>query len=169
MSTDCKLLIVGEDVVGGPALRQLATDLRLEKKVVFMPRVNSEHLRTLYCGATLTVLPSFEEGFGLTVLESMACGTPVACSRRASMPEVGGEAVQYFDPGSDDSIAQAMQTVLSSGTRRRDLRELGLLQARQYRWSSSAQEHLRLYWKYLYRDFPLRGRPAESAFHNTAP
>lgn len=145
---DHRLLIVGEDSVGGPALMRLAGDLRLER-VTFVPRLPQEFVRALYCGASATVLPSLEEGFGLPVVESMACGIPVACSNCASIPEVGGDAVEYFDPRSPESIAEAIRIIVESPTRTRELVSRGLARAKQYSWRSSAQEHRELYMRFV--------------------
>jgi glycosyltransferase involved in cell wall biosynthesis len=76
--------------------------------------VNDDSLATLYAGALMTVVPSFEEGFGLPVIESMACCTPVVCSRAASLPEIAGDDAVYFDPASVDSLASAMEQLLYS-------------------------------------------------------
>ena len=83
-------------------------------------------MRAAYSGADLTVLPSFEEGFGLPVIESMACGTPVACSNTASLPEVAGDAAEYFVPSNPESIAAAIEDVVLSQERWRELQIRGL-------------------------------------------
>jgi len=142
---DHKLLIVGEDSRHKPALVRLAVDLGLADNVIFAPRVAREYLRLLYCGAIVTVLPSFEEGFGLPVLESMACGTPVACSKTASLPEVGGDAAEYFDPTSAESIAQTICKLMNSSERLSELQRRGPERAKQFSWESSGREHLKLY------------------------
>ena len=91
-----RLLIVGDDAAGRQSMMELIRKLKLEDKVVHVPHVGHERIRSVYSGADLTVLPSFEEGFGLPVVESMACGTPVACSRSASLPEIGGRGCGVF-------------------------------------------------------------------------
>jgi glycosyltransferase involved in cell wall biosynthesis len=144
-SLEHKLLIVGEDRVGGPELMKVAARLKLCEKVLFVPRIDQRYVRALYCGAALTILPSFEEGFGLTVLESMACGTPVACSSTASIPEVGGDAVRYFDPTSPESIAATICEIMSSSALQRDLASRGIERAMLFDWKASAKSHLELY------------------------
>jgi glycosyltransferase involved in cell wall biosynthesis len=123
--------------------------LRLEGAVTFVPRVSDDQLRFAYSGADLTVMPSFEEGFGLPILESMACGTPVACSHSASLPEVGGAAAEYFDPHDVESIAAAIETVLLSSDRWRDLQQLGFLRADRFTCADFAQRHLAVYRKFM--------------------
>jgi alpha-1,3-rhamnosyl/mannosyltransferase len=94
--------------------------------------VNDAALSNLYAAATATIVPSLEEGFGLPVAESMACGTPVLCSNRASLPEAAGEAAHYFDPESEEEMTGAMQTLLDSSDMRKDLIDAGLQRAALY-------------------------------------
>ena len=127
-----ELLIIGDDASGGPALKDLAANLGIAAATKFAGRVSDEVLRCAYSAAELTVLPSFEEGFGLPVLESMACGTPVACSRVASLPEVAGNAAEYFDPHDIESIAATIERLLHSDGDRARLRELGISNAQAF-------------------------------------
>lgn len=143
-----RLLVIGDDVVQRASLMRLAHELGVEDEVLFVPSVNNDQLRTAYSGADLTVLPSFEEGFGLPVLESMTCGTPVACSRSASLPEVAGEAAEYFDPHDVDSIATSMERALSSD-RWSELRELSLKRAAYFTAERFARQHLEVYRRFL--------------------
>lgn len=143
------LLIVGDDAAGRQAVMELIRDLKLENKVIRVPHVGHERIRSVYSGADLTVLPSFEEGFGLPVVESMACGTPVACSRAASLPEIAGEAAEYFDPHDPESIAAAIETVLLSSDHWRELQMLGLQRAGQFTREDFAERHLSVYRDFL--------------------
>jgi len=92
-----------------PELCALRRELRLDNLVTFTGFVPNEDLVQLYNAATLLVLPSFSEGFGLPVVEAMACGLPVAASDRGSLPEVIGSAGVLFDPSDPDSIAAAIE------------------------------------------------------------
>jgi glycosyltransferase involved in cell wall biosynthesis len=96
-----------------------------------------------------TVLPSFEEGFGLPVIESMACGTPVACSNAAALPEVGGAAATYFDPTDTDSMALAIRHLLESVEQRTEHQRLGAENIKRFTWSSCAEKHLDVYRRYI--------------------
>ncbi|WP_169729424.1 glycosyltransferase family 4 protein [Thermoactinospora rubra] len=95
-------------------------------------------------GAQVVAFPSVGEGFGLPVLEAMACGAPVLTTHRASLPEVGGDAVAYTEPDAP-SIAVALRQLLDSPERRRQLSEAGLARAREFTWDASAQAHLGSY------------------------
>jgi alpha-1,3-rhamnosyl/mannosyltransferase len=117
----------------------------LQSAVRFVSQVSDDLLPFLYAAAELVVQPSTLEGFGLPVLEAMACGTPVACSRAASLPEVGGDAAEYFDPYSVEDMAAAIERVLASTSRRAELRQKGLLQASRFRWDECVRQHAEIY------------------------
>ena len=86
----------------------MVRELRLNEKVTFEPFVSTATLQSLYRRAKAVLVPSLLEGFGIPVLEGMASGTPVIASRGSSLSEVGGEAVQYFDPLDERSIAASI-------------------------------------------------------------
>ncbi|PYQ16795.1 MAG: hypothetical protein DMF80_03475 [Acidobacteria bacterium] len=96
--------------------------------------VAEEDMPALYRAARVLVFPSLFEGFGMPVLEAMACGCPVACARTAALPEVGGEAVRYFDPRRPEDIAGAVAEVWSSDARRAELAGRGTQRAECFRW-----------------------------------
>ncbi|MEV1246821.1 glycosyltransferase family 4 protein [Nonomuraea sp. NPDC050022] len=95
-------------------------------------------------GAVVVAFPSRGEGFGLPVLEAMACGAPVLTTHRTSLPEVGGDAVAYTEPDAD-SIARELGQLLASTERRLQLREAGLARAREFTWEASVEAHLSSY------------------------
>lgn len=107
--------------------------------------VSNEELARMYRSADLFVFPSVYEGFGLPVLEAMACGTPVVCSNATSLPEVGGDAVEYFDPYSVEDMAATIERVLDSPARQAEIREKGLKQAAKFTWEECARKHLEVY------------------------
>lgn len=92
-------------------------------------------------GALVAAYPSYGEGFGLPVLEAMACGAPVLTTPRLSLPEVGGDAVAYTGPDSDD-IARELRALLDDEPRRTALARAGLSRAKEFTWESSAEVHL---------------------------
>jgi glycosyltransferase involved in cell wall biosynthesis len=95
-------------------------------------------------GATVVAFPSHGEGFGLPVLEAMACGAPVLTTHRLSLPEVGGDAVAYTGPGAQD-IAAALTALLDDGARRASLGEAAFARAHEFTWAASAEAHLASY------------------------
>jgi glycosyltransferase involved in cell wall biosynthesis len=105
---------------------------------------SDEAIKALYEHARGFIFPSLYEGFGLPVLEAMNCGCPVLSSRAASLPEVGGDAVLYFDPLSVDDIASAIDRLISSDTLQDKLRQHGRLHAAQFTWNKTAQQTLDL-------------------------
>jgi glycosyltransferase involved in cell wall biosynthesis len=112
--------------------------------VTFTGFVPDEQLAALYNATTMLVLPSFNEGFGLPVVEAMSCGLPVAVSDRSSLPEVVGNAGLLFDPTSTEQIAEAMRRMLTDEPLRHAMRRAGLERARAYSWQSSAREMMRV-------------------------
>ena len=92
----------------GQSFPAIVQQLRLSQKVTFEPFVSTATLQLLYRRAKAILVPSLMEGFGIPVLEGMASGTPVIASRGSSLSEVGGEAVQYFDPLDETSIASSI-------------------------------------------------------------
>ncbi len=121
----------------------------LEEWVTFTGYVPDADLPALYNGADLFCFPSLYEGFGLPVLEAMACGTPVVTSNTTSLPEVAGEAALLVDPYDVEDIAAAMQRVLTEPDLAHDLRERGLARAGQFSWEKTARETIAVYERVL--------------------
>jgi len=107
--------------------------------------VPDDDLPGVYSGATMTVLASLYEGFGLPILESMACGTPVVSSRTSSLPELGGDAVRYFDPQTVEEMASVIKTVWGDAALRQEMRQQGFVQAAQFSWDRTAVETMCVY------------------------
>jgi glycosyltransferase involved in cell wall biosynthesis len=113
-------------------------------QLISMPGVRCLHavaddaLASLYSAASITVVPSFEEGFGLPVIESMACGTPVICSRAASLPEIAGDNALYFAPDSAAELASTIERLLDSDDLQRNLAFCGLGRVAEYSISRAA-------------------------------
>lgn len=107
--------------------------------------VDEKEVLDLYLAADAVAMPSFCEGFGFPVLEAMSLGTPVVCSQAASLPEVGGDAVEYFDPASPEEIAAVLTRVLSSESLRFEMRRSGLERAKQFTWDECAGRYCDVY------------------------
>ena len=106
-------------------------------------------LAAIYRQAYALVYPSIYEGFGLPPLEAMASGCPVICSNASSLPEVVGDAGEYFDPVHQESMMVAIENVLTSPKRHEGLRDNGFTQASKFSWSKCAKETMREYQKLL--------------------
>lgn len=102
------------------------------------------------------IYPSCDEGFGLPILEAMACGAPVLCSRSASIPEVAGEAALYFAPANPYELADAMRMMLDYPALRAQISSAGLKRSGQFSWDSAAAETLRFYEDLLAQPRPTR-------------
>jgi glycosyltransferase involved in cell wall biosynthesis len=102
-------------------------------------------LASVYSNAALFVYPSLYEGFGIPPLEAMSLGCPVACSNNSSIPEVAGNAAEYFDADNIDSIRVAMEHVVNSNSRRDELINLGKLRCAEFSWQRCANETLDVY------------------------
>ncbi|MCX7840628.1 MAG: glycosyltransferase family 4 protein, partial [Anaerolineae bacterium] len=120
-------------------------ELGLTSRVWFPGYIPQAELPMLYSAADLFVYPSFYEGFGLPVLEAMACGVPVITSNISSMPEVAGDAAVLVEPNDVDVLADAMRHLLTDSTRRATLAAKGLARAREFSWERTAQATLSVY------------------------
>lgn len=123
----------------------LVAQLGLQGRVCWLGTVPGRDLPALYNLATCFAFPSLYEGFGLPVLEAMACGTPVVCSHLASLPEVAGDAAYLADPREPTALAQALLEVLEDAALRRRLREAGLRRAATFTWARTAAATANVY------------------------
>jgi glycosyltransferase involved in cell wall biosynthesis len=126
-------------------LRRLAVQLGIADDVAFPAWVDEEDLEALYAAAACFVLPSFQEGFGLPVLEAMARGVPVACSNISSLPEVVGDAALLFDPRDAESIASPIERLLSDRALAGELVAQGRARCEQFSWRRTAELTLDCY------------------------
>lgn len=139
------LIIAGAWDVRYEVVKTAVSQHNLTKKVLFLGPVANNDLPALYSGATLFVFPSLVEGFGLPVLEAMACGTAVACANSSSLPEVGGEAAVYFKPTDSQQMAAVLLNLLQDEKKRQMMSKLGLAQAAKFSWQKTAEASLRQY------------------------
>ncbi|MCB8979672.1 MAG: glycosyltransferase family 4 protein [Ardenticatenaceae bacterium] len=132
------LLIAGRWDLRYEMVKTAVTQHNLQNHIRFLGPVDDADLPALYSGARLFVFPSLVEGFGLPVLEAMACGTAVACAQTSSLPEVGGEAAAYFDPTDSTAIAQALLALLPHSAKLDEMAKRGLIQASNFSWEETA-------------------------------
>lgn len=146
---ELKLYLVGPPGWWSGDLRAMIEDRGLADRV---RRIDEQPLpvrAALYAEARAFVFPSLAEGFGLPVLEAMACGAPVVTSNRSSLPEVAGSAAQLCDPTDYESIGWALQKVLRDEDLAADLRRIGLRRAQEYTWDRTVQSTVALYREVL--------------------
>ena len=119
--------------------------LGLDDAVRFTGFVDDDDLPAVYSGAALFVFPSLHEGFGLPLLEAMACGVPVVTSNVSSLPEVAGDAATLVDPRDGRGLAAAIARLLRDEALHDRLREAGIARARQFSWAATARRTLDAY------------------------
>jgi glycosyltransferase involved in cell wall biosynthesis len=133
------LVLVGRWGWRTDAIRKEIDSSPVQNRIHHLDYVDRPQLAALYGGADALLFPSWLEGFGLPLLESMACGTPVVTSGTASMPEIAGPAAVYVDPESPHSIASATTALLRDPQHRDRLVALGRERARKFSWNRAAE------------------------------
>lgn len=136
------LVLVGPDVAR-------STGPNEDARVISTGYLQTHEIRCLMSASACLVLASLEEGFGFTVVEAMAAGLPVICSRGSSLSEVAGTAAEFVDPRDTSDIVRGLDLVLTNEERARELRSLGLEQARRFDWNRTAEATLAFYRKVL--------------------
>ena len=132
-----------------PKLQQQARELGVLERVKFLDYLDYHELPVVISNAIALVFPTFWEGFGLPVLEAMACGTPVITSNLASLPEITGDAAILINPYHTTEITRAMQSLAEDEKMRSHLSSLSLQQARKFSWSKTGEATKLVLEKYL--------------------
>ncbi|HET7872806.1 MAG TPA: glycosyltransferase family 1 protein [Terriglobales bacterium] len=154
MRSFARLLAKGANaqlVLGGPLeegkkeLRALATDLGIGERVLFTGLVSDGELRVLYSAGRVYACPSLYEGFGFTVLEAMACGTPVVSSSETSLPEVAGSAALYADARNTEEFGAALYQSFTDSNLRERLIKAGKANVKRFCWTRAAEQTLQVY------------------------
>ena len=144
-----EIVLAGRDGFGAGAVRQKAKRLGIEGRVRFLGYVPQEFMPGLYNLAQVLVMPSWYEGFGIPVLEAMACGTPVIASNVSSLPEVAGNAAMLVSLDDAAELARALRKLLTDSHLWSEMRGKGLNRAREFNWTETAAKHLEVYRQVL--------------------
>lgn len=132
---DFKLVIISK----GFNLKEVPLENRIKDDIIVLDIVCDDELVYYYNCAYMFVLPSYYEGFGLPVIEAMACGCPVVTSNVSSLPEVGGDAVFYINPYDRSSLTEGMRKIISNNDLRSQLIEKGIERVRLFSWENTAR------------------------------
>ena len=147
--TELPLVIAGPPWFKSETITRRIDESPWKNDIISTGFIEQDDLPYIYSGADLFVLPSLYEGFGLPLLEALGCGVPCVVSNRTSLPEIGGDAVLYFDPTKQDELIQAMDTLLQNEALRQDLVTRGLERGKQYSWEQTARLTHEIYSKVL--------------------
>lgn len=146
---EVKLVLVGGKGWLSENVFEMVDKLNLRRDVVFLGFVPTEKLLYLYNAASLLAHPALYEGFGLPILEAMACGLPVVASNVSSIPEVTGSAAMLVDPEDEEALAAAIRRILKEPEFAQALKEKGLRRASLFSWKKTAAQTLEVYRKVL--------------------
>ncbi len=141
------LVFAGKETWYSPRLHEAVAKSKVADRIHFTGFVEDEDVVTLYGACDLFVYPSFYEGFGLPILEAMACGRAVACSNATAMPEVAGSAALLFDPKNTEEMAHMICDALLNPDVRTRLELLGPQHAATFSWEKAAAETLNVYYE----------------------
>ena len=123
----------------------IISSMKQKDNVILPGYVTDQQKRILMSMADIFVFPSYYEGFGLPVIEAMACGAPVISSNVTSLPEVGGDAAHYFEAGKSEELCGLLEQVLEDSTYREELRKKSIERAEQFSWDLTAQKMERVF------------------------
>jgi glycosyltransferase involved in cell wall biosynthesis len=140
-----KLVLVGKEGWYFKNIYKKILELNLNKHIIKTGFIPDDDIPALINGAEIFVYPSFYEGFGLPVLEAMACGTPVVTSNTSSLPEVGGNAVKYSNPFKPENIAEKILQFIKSKKEREKYSLRAIERAKKFSWEKCAHETLKIY------------------------
>ena len=159
------MVATGFDVDGGPSLEKMAAKYEIKDQVHDFGYVSREALKFLYSKATLMVFPSLFEGFGLPLLEAMFLQCPVACSYLTSLPEIGADAVEYFDPRCPKSVAASIERLWLDPVERQKLIRRGKARGKHFSAQNMGTVHIEIF-EDACRSFSKRRIPRKIFRHN---
>ena len=143
------LVIVGRRGWLNDPIHALPSALGIADRIQWIEDFPEDDLPALYTGASALCLPSLYEGFGFPVLEAMACGAPVVCSDRSSLPEIAGDAAILVDPDLPSSIEDGLRRALTDTSHTAELRRRGFIQAAKFTWAETGRKALEVYRRVL--------------------
>ncbi len=147
---DLQLVLAGRPANAYPSLERYIEKKHLKERVIFTGYITEEDLITLYNKAALFVFPSLYEGFGIPLIEAMACGLPIVASKIPSTSEVAEDAVYYYgDPLDENALKEAIEIVMVDDRIKADLIAKGLERAKAFTWEEVAKRHLKFYKELL--------------------
>ena len=147
IKSEYKLVLAGFKGWGNDEIMNIINGNK--ENIIYLGFISDIQLAKVYNLSSCFVFPSFYEGFGLPILEAMACGTPVICSNSSSLPEVGGDAVVYCNPYDINSIKDKIEIVLKDTNMQENMIEKGLKRAKIFSWEKSAEEHIKVFKEVL--------------------
>jgi glycosyltransferase involved in cell wall biosynthesis len=148
LTAELELVVVGGEGWMFESIREKVASRGLSERVHFLGRVTDADLPAIYTLAEAFVFPSWYEGFGIPVIEAMACGTPVVASDNSSLPEAAGEAGMLVGAGDTGALVQALMQVLANSDLRAQMIESGFNQAKNFSWNESALRLLGVYERF---------------------
>lgn len=143
--SDLELVLIGHPGSLVDQALALAENLKISNRVRYLGYVPFKDLIALYNLSLCLLYPSLYEGFGLPILEAMACGVPVITSNKTAIPEVCGDAAAQLDPANEEEILAALIKMVDKESWRSSLREKGLLRAKSFPWAETARKTLNIY------------------------
>ena len=152
-----QLVLAGKETWFARRVHEKAKHSGVGDRIRFLGFVSDDDLLQLYNACDVFSFPSFYEGFGLPVLEAMACGAAVCCSNTSAIPEVADGAALLFDPYRTDEMARAMLDLIQLPELRSRMQRLGQQRASQFSWQKTAQETLGVYYEVVEQYQPARG------------
>ena len=142
---DLFLVLIGKNGYGGEEIRKFIQESSCCKNIIELDYISHNELPLFYQNAELFFFPSYYEGFGMPVLEALACGCPVITSATSAIPEAGGDAVLYVDPFNVDDIADKTLFLLNNSKLKKELIQKGSSHVKKFTWEQTAQKTIKVY------------------------
>lgn len=156
-----QLVVIGREPQRDKRVRSLLSELKLQGSVIFTGYLGDDDLTLMLANANSLVFPSLCEGFGLPVVEAMAAGVPVACSKTSALPEIAALAAIFFNPLDPVDMALAIQRIATDKSLRGRLIAAGKRRVRRFSWERAALQTMRVYEHAVHRHELDNGRLAE--------